>query len=322
MHATRALNSTTSSHARRSSSPLAWLAAALVAALAPSTGCSSSSGSATQPTADAAPEAAAPCSEPNDDPAATCIRTVSGKVTDVDGNPIAGKTISVCGIACYYAHTEADGSFVANIGANLVAADYAVLAHGRPEYASLYAKLPSTGAENLAISTMKMPKYTQGTMTIPADGAAASTLTAGDLTLDVPADTKFNIDAEDVVPGGRPKFQLGQAKATELPDFAAGTGAVALYGLAPFGATTVQMGSSGPAAKTVKMAVHLKNSFGLAAGAKVQFFVLGVNLLSTPPSAGSALNVAKGTVSADGKTIDTDAGEGISILSWLGVKPL
>lgn len=320
MHATPALKPSPRLTEARLPSPASLGAVVLLAALASASGCSSSS-DAGQPSGDAAADAIDGCSVPSDEPGATCLRTVSGKVTDVDGAPVVGKTISVCGIACYYAETDANGAFVAKIGANLVTGSYAVLAHGRPEYASLYSKLPTTGGEHLTIATMKLPKYTAGSTELPADGAAASSITAGDLTLDVPTGTKFNLDVEDVgTPTGR-QLRLGAAKVDDLPTFAADTGALALYALSPFGATSVLAGSSGPGgAKASKLGVRIQNKIGLPAGQKVEFFVLGVNLLSKPPSAGTAMTVAKGTVSADGATIATDAGEGISTLSWLGVK--
>jgi hypothetical protein len=299
--------------------PLVALAM-LGAAEALSLGCSSSSGASAQPLTDAGADTVDGCSIPSDDPTATCIRTVTGKLTDVDGQPIAGKTISVCGTICFYAQSGADGTYTANINTNLATKSFAVLAHGRPEYASLYSKLPTGAGEHITMAPMRLAKYEGGTE-LPADGAPATSVTSGVLTIDVPDGTTFDVDVEDIeLPTGR-QLRVGKANVADLPDFAKPAGADALYGLGPFAASAIASSSaSGPGAKGAKMAVHLKNEIGLAAGQKVEFFVLGVNLLSTPPSAGNALTVAKGTVSADGKLIETDAGEGISTLSWLGVR--
>jgi hypothetical protein len=68
------------------------------------------------------------------------------------------------------------------------------------------------------------------------------------------------------------------------------------------------------------MGVTLKNSAGLAASAAVDLMVLGDDYMSTPPSVGVLAVAASAHVSADGQTIQTDPGEGISELTWLGVR--
>ncbi len=292
-----------------------------------SAACSSSSGAPNATGGDAAGadgaavDAGDGCDIPSDDPAATCVRTVSGSVTDIDGAPLANRSVTVCGIICFYAQTAADGSFTTYIDSNINIARFAALAHGRPDYASLYAKLPAA-AEHITVAPLRIPKYLDGQV-LPDDGAPASHVISGDVTLDIPDNTAFQLDVDDVAsPTGR-QFRVGAAKASELPDFAKASGAVQLYGLAPFGATSVVNGSaSAPTGPTPqKLAVHVKNTSKLLQpNQKVQFFVLGVNLLSSPPTAGSEVDVATGTVSADGTTIDTDAGQGISTISWLGVR--
>jgi hypothetical protein len=302
-------------------SKLLVLALAASASLA-SAACSSSSPTTSTPVADGGSDTAIDgCTLPNDDPAAICVRTVSGSITDLDGKPLANLTVSICGTVCFYAHTGADGSYVAPVNYNIVPSAFAALAHGRPDYASLYTKLPTTAGAAIALGPMRLPKYDGGTE-LPADGAAATSVTSGDVTLDIPANTAFDLDVEDIeLPTGH-QLRVAATKVTDLPEFAKATGAVALYGLGPFGATSTIMGSAGGpgGAKAQKVGVRIKNTVGLAAGQKVEFFVLGVNLLSSPPTAGTAMVVAKGTVSADGATIATDAGEGISTISWLGVR--
>jgi hypothetical protein len=302
-------------------SNLTFLVLAVSASLA-SASCSSSSSTSATPGADGGSDTAIDgCTIPSEDPAATCVRSVSGKVTDLDGKPIPNLTVSICGSVCFYAHTGADGSYVAAVNYNLVPTSFAALAHGRPDYASLYTKLPANAGATIALGPMRLPKY-DGGVELPADGAAATSVTSGDVTLDIPANTAFDLDVEDYeLPTGH-QLRVGAAKITDLPEFAKTSGAVALYGLGPFGATATVMGTaSGPGgAKAQKVGVRIKNTVNLAAGQKVEFFVLGVNLLSAPPTAGTVMVAAKGTVSADGQTIATDAGEGISTISWLGVR--
>lgn len=302
-------------------STLPFLALALAAsAFLANASCSSSSTGST-PTVDGGTDGGDGCALPGDDPAATCVRTVTGSLTDVDGKPLANTTISICGTVCFFATTRADGTYTAEVNYRLVPSQFAALAHGRPDYASLYTKLPASGGEAIALGPIRLPKYVGG-VELPADGAAATSVTSGDVTLDIPANTAFDLDVEDYELATGRQLRVGAAKVDDLPDFAKATGAVALYGLGPFGSTATIMGSaSGPGgAKAQKLGVRVKNGIGLAAGQKVEFFVLGVNLLSAPPSAGTAIVAAKGTVSADGLTIATDPGEGISTISWLGIR--
>jgi hypothetical protein len=68
------------------------------------------------------------------------------------------------------------------------------------------------------------------------------------------------------------------------------------------------------------MGVALKNSAGLPASAAVDILVLGDDYFSTPPNVGLLSVGAAAHVSTDGTTIQTDPGEGISELTWLGVR--
>ncbi len=302
-------------------SKLLLLSFGLLASFAGASCSSSSSSSIAAPTVDGGADTGDGCAEPADDPAAICVRSVSGSLTDTDGKPLAGVTVSICGSVCFYAKTDANGAYTAAVNYNIVPTNFAALAHARPDYASLYQKLPATGGATIQLGPMRVPKYVGG-VELPADGAPASSVSLGDVTLDVPANTAFDLDVEDIELATGHQLRVGPANLAQLPDFAVGMGAVALYGLGPFASAATVMGTASDpgGAKPQKVGVRLKNTAKLAANQKVEFFVLGVELLSTPPSAGTAVVVAKGTVSADGLTIATDPGEGISTISWLGVR--
>jgi hypothetical protein len=68
------------------------------------------------------------------------------------------------------------------------------------------------------------------------------------------------------------------------------------------------------------MGVILKNSAALPASSAVDFMVLGDDYSSLPPNVGLLAVAASGHVSADGQTIQTDPGEGISDITWLAVR--
>jgi len=70
------------------------------------------------------------------------------------------------------------------------------------------------------------------------------------------------------------------------------------------------------------VAFRLPNTLGLAAGAKVDFHLVGgvgCKLDSELIKEGAWTHFGTGTVSADGTTIATDEGTGLTCVSWLGV---
>ena len=260
--------------------------------------------------------------DPADIPAGSiCIHDVTGKVTDTSGAPLGNLVVSVCGGVCYFAKTAADGTFNAHPGSHMVPDRFAVLVHGRPDKASVYSKLPKTTAEG----SIALPKpimtvgYDKTGPALPADGAGG-TVTAGDVTIKAPSGTAFDLDVEDVANGDAGRlFRSTKWTASTPPDFAVGGNVLALYALAPFATRTCAVT---PCTDTnlIKVAVTVANTTGLPAGTAVEFVVMGTNLFSKPPNAGVLVVEATGTVSADGATITTDAGQGLTDLSWLGIR--
>lgn len=83
-----------------------------------------------------------------------------------------------------------------------------------------------------------------------------------------------------------------------------------LRALAPFALTA-----------TRPIGVTIRDAGGLAPNTAVEFVALGHDILSTPPTAGTAQVVATGRVSADGASVSTDPGQGPTVLTWIGVRP-
>ena len=104
-------------------------------------------------------------------------------------------------------------------------------------------------------------------------------------------------------------FRVAPVPVTQAPPFARSPTPALLFALAP--------SSAKPSAK---VGVQIASGGGLPAGSAVELFVLGDNFVDTPNNAGDAVVVATGHVSADGKTIATDPGEGIQLLTWIGVR--
>lgn len=264
-----------------------------------------------------------PCSEPMDEwptPDSQCIKTVSGKVVDTTGAPVANKTISVCGTICFYGKTGNDGTYVTNVGHHIPVATFAASVHGRPDYASLYVKLPATTADTITLPDMVVPKFTSTTdVRVPFDATSgkvmgAKTVTSGDVTLSLADGTSVELDLEDVelvMAGmGGDLFRAVKMDTANYPGWGKDVGIKLLYAGAPFDSKYDK-----------KVGITISDAAGMAPGTPVEFVACGNEFLKTPFTAGTLQVVATGKVSADGKSIQTDPGEGLTYVTWIGVRP-
>jgi hypothetical protein len=236
-----------------------------------------------------------------------CVSTVSGKLVDDKGAPLPDIVVSVCAAACYYGKSAADGSFKVTITSHLVLDEFTLLLHGRPNYACYYRKLPPLMGNTISFTTpiTMLP--------LPASGPAiamngsAQTITDGDLTLSLSAGTTVTIDFEDVTTGAvGSELRVLKVDPTLLPLFS--TPPDALYLASPFDSRFSQ-----PAALT------FANSTGLPAGASVDVQLMGGLDSGTIP-AGNFTSAATAHVSADGKTITTDPGQGVLGLTAIALR--
>jgi hypothetical protein len=252
----------------------------------------------------------APCSEPPSQrpDGGTCVVEAKGDVTDLEGDPLAKLVMTFCGAECFGALSDSSGHYVIDVGLFIDSQDFAIHADGRPNHAVDYLRLHA-GEPRIVSASMHLPTLPPSTVSLPPDGAPASSVTEGDLTLVVAAGTKFDLDIEDF---GKPKGRLLRVADVPLvsaPSYAKTAKVAAIYALAPSGATS-----------SVKMGVTLKNSAALPASAAVDVMVLGDDYFSVPPNVGLLQVAASAHVSADGTTIQTDPGEGITKITWLAVR--
>ncbi|MBK7402994.1 MAG: hypothetical protein IPJ34_43905 [Myxococcales bacterium] len=250
-----------------------------------------------------------------DEPDQVFVKNATGKATDTTGKALVGKPVSVCGSICFFAKTTADGSFDAAINTCLKPDTFSISVHGRPD-ASLYQRVPAlTGASWILKDPLRVP-------TLPADGpdlpvdakgvvTAKSTITSAGVSLTFEAGTVVELDIEDVDLGALGnKLRVAKVETKDYPPFTTGENVLALYAANPFDAKF----SKG------KVGVSFAAPAGLAAGAAVEFVSLGNTFLSAPFDAGKLIVVGTGKVSADGKTVSTDAGVGLTALTWVGVR--
>jgi hypothetical protein len=295
-------------------------ALSLLAIILASSACGASAASPKGEDAGVPGAAATACSDPADvrPPDATCVLEAKGRVEDLSGAPLSKLVMTFCGGQCYGTQSDDAGAFAIPIETFLPTEDYAMHADGRPDHAVDYLRF--TANEPSVISaTMRLPELPPSQVQLPPDGAPASSVTVGDLTLLIAGGTMFDLDIEDYGTTVGRTLRVASVPLASAPGYATAAKVDAIYAIAPSGAKS-RPSADGGAQLLVKMGVTLKNSAGLPPSAAVDLLVLGDDYTSTPPNVGVLGVVASAHVSADGQTVQTDPGEGISELTWLGVR--
>ncbi len=267
-------------------------------------------------TGDAGDGGAVECSPPpggqwqeGRDAPAHCVREVTGRVAAAGGAALSGLNITLCGVVCFGAVTDAAGAFKVDVNARLPNGGYAVFFHGRPNHASLFARLPDAPPERFDLGApIELAPLAAGGA-LPPDEAPATTVTAGPVSLRVDAGTTWELSFEDLADDaeGR-KLRYAKVPVDKAPAFAAGASLV--YALGPFDAKPSK-----------KVGLTLTDTGGLAAGTPVEIITMGGTSLELVNTSGLPVVAAKGRVSADGTKIETDAGEGIGVVTWIAVRP-
>jgi hypothetical protein len=251
-------------------------------------------------------------------PGSTCVLEAKGKVEDLSGAPLDQLPMTFCGGTCFGTKSNASGAYAIPVGISVPTEDYALHADGRPDHAVDYLRFTANEPSVISV-TMHLPTLPPSHVQLPSDGAPASSVTVGDLTLLVADGTYFDLNVEDFGTATGRVLRVASVPLASAPAYAAQANVDAIYALAPSGAFSRPDLKPGEQA-LVKMGVSLKNSAQLPASAAVDFLVLGDDYESTPPTVGVLAVAASGHVSADGQTITTDTGEGISELTWLAVR--
>jgi hypothetical protein len=238
------------------------------------------------------------------------VLEATGTVQDLVGTRLPDLVMTMCSPAtCYGTRADDAGVYTVPIGDFLVTQNYAVHADGRPDHAVDYFRL-SAGEPQVITVDMHLPTLPPSSVVLPPDGTPATTVTVGDLTLQIAAGTTFDLDIEDFGNGAAGRtLRVVPVSLANAPAYATAANVAAIYALAPSGAKP-----------SVKMGVLLQNAAALPASAAVDVLVLSDDYFSNPPSVGTLVLQAAAHVSADGATIQTDPGEGISEITWLAVR--
>jgi hypothetical protein len=259
------------------------------------------------------------------DCAAEYVTAVRGYITAPGGRPLVGAKGQVCvhlfpseSLLCLRpGDSDERGIFTVEMPENARCITKAALRVIQPGVgkASTYCPVGVAGTEpNLVLDEPLVVFQTRRVADLPPEGeeTASRPITFDDgLVVDFTPDLYYSGGGEYADLGGRrvdPASPglcfFGEADAPE-----------GLYALYPEG----QISAPG-------FPVHIPNTTGLPAGAAVQLYVLGG--LDCKLADGTAIPEAgwqgfgTGTVSADGSTIDSDAGVGLPCLTWLGYRRL
>jgi hypothetical protein len=262
--------------------------------------------------ADGGADGPAPCTEPPSKrpDGGACVLEATGTVADLSNARLPGLPVTMCSPSiCFGSRADDAGVYTVPVGDFILTQYFAVHADGRPDHAVDYHRLDA-GEPSVVHVDMHLPTLPPSSVALPADDAGApSSITVGDVTLQIAAGTTFELDVEDFgIPAAR-ALRVAAVPVASAPGWAAGSNVAAIYALAPSGAKP-----------SIPMGVVLRNAPGFPASAGVDILVLSDDYYSTPPSVGDLVLQATAHVSADGTTIQTDPGQGIKEITWLAIR--
>lgn len=239
---------------------------------------------------------------------ATCVATVQATLVDASGAPVVGQDLLVCGDNLCSLPGPTDGQGVAQFSLCEQMVFPALKFLGGPSYVSFASSITQADTVFAPITLVPLPSTGAA---IPAGGG---TVTSGSVTLQVAANA-VTFDPSQPTDANTQAFRAAQVDVAKVPaSLPSSLVLAAIWGLAPVNATMSPPGT---------LTIPVPNGAGWAAGAKVDFYMNGVE-----PEAGVAVPygqwgpVGTGTVSQDGTTISTDtgSGNGIPVLSMVGVR--
>ncbi|MEJ7730939.1 MAG: hypothetical protein WKG00_17190 [Polyangiaceae bacterium] len=247
------------------------------------------------------------CEEPGDHPGAgptLAVDSVEATLEDTDGNPIADSQVQLCGInLCLYGDTDGTGHVTVPGGAEML--ERPAFKYGDGTRHARFA-VPVVEADT-SLGTLV-------TVALPSEGvdlAIGTVVESGPVELDIAAGSGFVLDELTLDEPDELLFRAASMDPTLLP---AGVGVpegmVTVYGVAPLETIFCP-----PAQVTVT------NETGLPADSAVEFWSHGVDVFELAAPYAGWRKVSDGTVSADGMTISTTAGQGIEVLTTFGIKP-
>ncbi len=241
--------------------------------------------------------------DPNPSPAAPqAITEVQGTVFTTDGDPVADREVQVCGKdICLYGEADANGDVtVTNTGTDL---DTPLFKAGDGlGLAKIGFHIPE-GA-SVVVDAVVPPLADSGTALAAGASAEADGVT---LTVDAAGIVKLNL--LDFSDPGEDTFRAAVVPEAQIDAVAPGEGFDMVVGLGPHDTRFC------PSA-----ALSIPNQPGLPVGTAVEIFLLGLDVGEYFADYGTWGKIADGVVSEDGETIVTAEGQGLPVLSSVGIR--
>jgi hypothetical protein len=237
---------------------------------------------------------------------------VTAKLLDQNGKSVEGVPGTICGInLCSEVHYS-DAAGILTIDATDAGMDFDEPRFNRGffgrEHTKISAFIPTKPSHDFGtVRVFALPSFAEGVPLV-----AGADVTQAGVTLSIPAGGVVDIDTIKFTEVSEQVFRAAVVDLTafppaELPGLDAALGLEVALALAPMDTHLC------PAA-----GLRFDNVRGWAAGAEVEIFLHGTKVFDHYAPYGEWSKVADATVSADGKTVATVAGQGIELLGTLG----
>lgn len=242
------------------------------------------------------------------DKTTTPFSHLSATVVDLDGKPAPKVTAQACGVnICLNGTTDTHGVIAIDEPTAIVRPAFKY--GGGQNYAKFALPLGSAPVD-VELGDQRTAAFDAPELGAPMTPGIAAT--SHGVTLTLATGTTVTIDPFDYEAPDLKKFRaveipVDQAPAAVDPSL----GLEIIVGLTPTSTTFCP-----------RAALSVPNTPGWKAGAPVEFFLHGIEVTEEFAPYGGWAKVSSGTVSADGKTVDTDSDEtaGLPILSVVGVR--
>ncbi|HVU04279.1 MAG TPA: hypothetical protein VHE30_21120 [Polyangiaceae bacterium] len=239
--------------------------------------------------------------------ATTAFSHLSATVKDLDGNPVPDVPAQACGInLCLNGTTSASGTVAIDQSADLVRPAFK---YGGGQHFAKFA-LPLTGDTAIHVDLGDVRTVAFDAPELGAPVVPGTAATSHGVSLLLPAGGSYAPDPIDYDTADLKKFRAASIPVAEAPSAVdPSLGFSIVVALTPSGAVLC------PNAK-----LSVPNSAGLPAGTAVEFFVHGTEVQEDFAPYGGFAKVSGGAVTADGSAVETADGEGLPILSVVGIR--
>jgi hypothetical protein len=244
------------------------------------------------------------------DSAPVVLASVSARISDAQGSPVANLPVQVCGLdLCINGQTDGQGRAAVSLGMpeTLPAFKYGTGfdASAGFEFAKFAVPLGATSTQDLGnITAVRLPDFAEG---VPI---TTGEIQMGPVALEVASGTKVLHDLLTYTEDIELRFRSAEIPPDgSVPAVPASLGLSAAYALGPVGTRLCP-----PAG------LSIENTLQWPPGTEVEFFLHGVEIDEEWAPYGGWAKIADGAVNAAGTRLESATG-GLPILSAIGVRP-